>query len=81
MLLRGSSLHYTMKLKACYVHDTTIYYVSPQLKVDIAMQNLFDTDYADHLASVNRVNGAEIETGEKIPGAGRTFGLTATYQF
>ena len=62
-------------------HTTITYYVSPQLKVDIAMQNLFDTDYTDHLASVNRVNGADIETGEKIPGSGRMFGLTATYQF
>ncbi len=77
-----ASLHNETESNSYVLADTTItYYVSPQLKVDIAMQNLFDTDYADHLASVNRVNGAEIETGEKIPGAGRTFGLTATYQF
>ena len=77
-----ASLHNETESNSYVLADTTItYYVSPQLKVDIAMQNLFDTDYADHLASVNRVNGAEIEAGEKIPGAGRTFGLTATYQF
>ncbi len=45
------------------------------------LKNLTDKYYADHLSSTNRVAGAELAVGEKVPGIGRALSLGVRYHF
>ncbi|WP_395342859.1 TonB-dependent receptor [Ningiella sp. W23] len=64
------------------VFDTRFEYaLNKDWHVSLLVENLFDREYVDHLAGVNRVSNAEIARGEKLPGAGRNIGIRAQYQF
>jgi len=40
-------------------------------RVRAGVENLFNDNYHDHLAGINRVNDGDVAVGEPIPGAGR----------
>jgi iron complex outermembrane receptor protein len=42
-----------------------------RLTLELALDNLFDERYADHLGGINRVSGSDVPVGSRIPGAGR----------
>ena len=63
------------------VHSNLSYVINEELSLSMSVHNLLDEHYAPHLGSVNRVMGADIARGERVPGAGRTFAFTATYEF
>lgn len=48
------------------------YQVTPQLLISAGVNNVFDREYADHLAGVNRVVGVDIPEDERILGLGRS---------
>jgi iron complex outermembrane receptor protein len=49
--------------------------------VKAGVNNLFDTEYEDHLAGYNRVMGADIAPGERMPGMGMSAWVTGEYRF
>jgi iron complex outermembrane receptor protein len=42
------------------------------VRLDLGIENLFDTYYLDHLAGYNRITGSDVPLGSRLPGAGRT---------
>lgn len=63
------------------VVDFHISYDWNGLNMQLGIDNLFDKQYAPHLAGVNRVMESDIMPGEKIPAAGRSAFLNMLYQF
>ncbi|MDZ7781563.1 MAG: TonB-dependent receptor [Halioglobus sp.] len=54
--------------------------LAEQARLSLGIDNLFDENYEDHLAGVNRVRGnPDIAVGERLPGHGRSF--TARFDF
>lgn len=51
------------------------YYVDDTFSITLDINNIFDKQYAEHLASVNRVMGQEVTRGERLPALGRSVGL------
>jgi iron complex outermembrane receptor protein len=49
--------------------------------VELALENLSDGRYADHLAGVNRVSGSDVPVGVRIAGAGRSVAVSVNYEF
>lgn len=49
--------------------------------VKAGVNNLFDTEYEDHLAGYNRVMGGDLMPGERMPGTGMNAWLTGEYRF
>ncbi|PMG76887.1 TonB-dependent receptor [Shewanella sp. 10N.286.51.B7] len=45
------------------------------------VDNLFDTEYEDHLAGYNRVMGGDLMPGERMPGVGLQAWVTGEYRF
>jgi iron complex outermembrane receptor protein len=44
---------------------------SKTVKLNLGIDNLFDTLYFDHLGGINRVGGGDIAIGSRLPSAGR----------
>ncbi|MDQ3413702.1 MAG: TonB-dependent receptor [Verrucomicrobiota bacterium] len=59
----------------------TGYTFHEHLHVDLTLQNLFDENYADHLAGINRVLGSDVPVGQRIPSAGRALAISVSYEF
>ncbi|OJF70960.1 TonB-dependent receptor [Alteromonas sp. V450] len=51
------------------------------LQVTATIHNLFNKQYAPHTAGINRVMIADVEVGERVPGAGREWHFGLSYQF
>lgn len=51
------------------------------MSVSVGADNLFDTRYTRHLDGINRVNGPDLLSGQKMPGMGRNVYLKVGYQF
>ncbi|WP_298773129.1 TonB-dependent receptor [uncultured Shewanella sp.] len=49
--------------------------------VRAGINNLFDTEYEDHLAGYNRVYNTDIGVGSRMPGMGLTTWVTGAYRF
>ncbi|MCL1124853.1 TonB-dependent receptor [Shewanella surugensis] len=49
--------------------------------VRAGINNLFDTEYEDHLAGYNRVSSSDIAFGSRMPGMGLTTWVTGAYRF
>lgn len=49
--------------------------------VRAGINNLFDTEYEDHLAGYNRVSGSDIALGARMPGMGLSTWVTGAYRF
>jgi iron complex outermembrane receptor protein len=45
--------------------------LSANLSINAGVNNVFDRQYNDHLAGVNRANGSDVPVGQRIPGYGR----------
>jgi len=54
---------------------------SGTVRVEVGVENLLDKRYADHLGGVNRVAGGDLDTGERIPGAGRFAYGSVSWEF
>ncbi len=57
------------------------YQLSNGLSVTAGADNLFDTRYTRHLDGINRVNGPDLPSGQKMPGMGRNLYLKLGYRF
>lgn len=42
------------------------------LRFDVGVENLFNTNYIEHLAGYNRNSGSDVALGARLPGAGRS---------
>ena len=42
------------------------------VRLDLGIENLFDTYYLEHLAGYNRITGSDVPLGSRLPGAGRS---------
>ena len=51
------------------------------LNVNLALENLFNELYENHLAGVNRVLDSDVAVGARIPSAGRSVALSVSYEF
>ena len=51
------------------------------LAVGVALENVFDKRYADHLGGVNRVMQSDVLVGGRIPGAGRFVSVSVNCPF
>ena len=49
--------------------------------VDVALENVFDEKYEDHLGGINRVLGSDVPVGSHIPGVGRFVSVAMNYKF
>ena len=47
------------------------YQFTPQLRVSLGVENLFDKYYRDHLAGYNRNADSPVPIGDRLPGSGR----------
>lgn len=42
------------------------------VRLDLGIENLFDTYYLEHLAGYNRISNSDVPLGARLPGAGRS---------
>lgn len=54
---------------------------STRLTLTAGINNLFDTNYRDHLSAYNRVINPDIAIGERLPGYGVSAWMRASYEF
>ncbi len=54
---------------------------SEGIRISAGIENLFDKEYRRHLSGFNRVSGSDVDQGERLPGAGRNFFLSAAITF
>ncbi len=57
------------------------YQLSSDLRINTGIENLLDKDYADHLSGYNRNGDSGIPTGDRLPGRGRNFFVSAALSF
>ncbi|MFT6311428.1 MAG: iron complex outermembrane receptor protein [Porticoccus sp.] len=53
--------------------------LSANLSINAGVNNVFDRQYNDHLAGVNRAGGSDVGVGERIPGYGRNLFARAVW--
>ena len=46
--------------------------VHRNVELSLALENVFDELYADHLGGINSVGGSDVAVGQRIPGRGRS---------
>jgi iron complex outermembrane receptor protein len=63
------------------LHLRAGYTFREHLSVDVALENVFDENYADHLGGINRVLASDVPVGAHIPGAGRFVSVSVNYKF
>lgn len=63
------------------LHLRAGYTFRERLSLDIALENVFDERYADHLDGINRVADSDVAVGARIPGAGRFVSASVSYRF
>ena len=57
------------------------YKVSSDLRINAGIENLLDKDYVDHLTGYNRNGDSDIPVGDRLPGRGRNFFVSAALSF
>ncbi len=57
------------------------YRFDKELLLTAGVNNLFDSEYTDHLNGINRVNGSDVAVGERLPGAGRSLYARINYRW
>jgi iron complex outermembrane receptor protein len=55
--------------------------LSENFSINAGVNNLFDRDYNDHLAGVNRANGSDVAVGDRLPGYGRNVFAKAVWSW
>jgi len=63
------------------LHLRAGYTFRERLSVDLALENVFDERYANHLGGINRVLGSDVPVGSHIPGAGRFASVSVSCKF
>ena len=63
------------------LHLRSAYTFADGLLVGVALENVFDKRYADHLGGVNRVMQSDVPVGGRIPGAGRFLSVSVNCPF
>ncbi|MBW8183294.1 TonB-dependent receptor [Shewanella sp. NR704-98] len=61
--------------------NISLAYDADNWMVKAGVNNLFDTDYEDHLAGYNRAMGGDIAPGDRMPGMGMNAWVTGEYRF
>ena len=51
------------------------------VRVEARIDNLFDTNYQDHLTGINRAGGSDIPVGTRLPGAERSLSAGIIFSF
>jgi iron complex outermembrane receptor protein len=51
------------------------------LELELGLENVLDTPYADHLGGINRVSGGDVGVGQRLPGMGRSLYVMARAKF
>ncbi|HEY4273467.1 MAG TPA: TonB-dependent receptor [Candidatus Udaeobacter sp.] len=51
------------------------------LNIDVALENVFDTRYEEHLTGINYVLKSDVPVGARIPGPGRFVAVSVGYKF
>jgi len=57
------------------------YQLSSDLQINAGIENLLDKDYVDHLTGYNRNGDSDIPVGDRLPGRGRNFFVSAALSF
>ena len=57
------------------------YQLCSDLRINAGIENLLDKDYVDHLTGYNRNGDSDIPTGDRLPGRGRNFFVSAALSF
>jgi len=57
------------------------YQLSSDLRINAGIENLLDKDYVDHLTGYNRNGDSDIPVGDRLPGRGRNFFVSAALSF
>ena len=57
------------------------YQISSDLRINAGIENLLDKDYVDHLTGYNRNGDSDIPVGDRLPGRGRNFFVSAALSF
>jgi iron complex outermembrane receptor protein len=57
------------------------YKISSDLRINAGIENLLDKDYVDHLTGYNRNGDSDIPVGDRLPGRGRNFFVSAALSF
>ncbi len=60
---------------------TTNYSPTETLTIQAGVENLLDRHFLDHLSGYSRVANSDIPLGTRIPGTGRSFWVSANFQF
>ena len=55
--------------------------LSENFSINAGVNNLFDREYNDHLAGVNRANGSDVAVGDRLPGYGRNVFAKAVWSW
>jgi iron complex outermembrane receptor protein len=63
------------------LHFRVQYTILKHLTLEVAVENLTNELYQDHLGGVNRVLDSDVPVGERIPGAGRFAYVGASVSF
>ncbi|MCL4180099.1 MAG: TonB-dependent receptor [Verrucomicrobia bacterium] len=50
----------------------TRFQLNRHLELELGLNNVFDTDYTDHLGGINRVLESDVAVGQRLPGIGRS---------
>lgn len=61
--------------------NISVSYDADNWLVKAGVDNLFDTEYEDHLAAYNRVMGGDLTPGQRMPGTGLNAWVTGEYRF
>ena len=51
------------------------------LVIQGGVNNVFDRDYAPHLAGINRAQGSDVAVGDRLPGMGRNLYARVSWSF
>lgn len=63
------------------IHLGARWQLTQAFSVSAQLQNALDKYYTAHTAGVNRVSDADIAVGDKLPGTGREWQVSASYRF
>ena len=61
------------------VHAHARWSPTPNLRLDVGIENIFNRAYVDHLAGYNRIAGSDVGIGERLPGLGRSAFLKVSW--
>ncbi len=76
-----SETQFEQKTAGYGLMNISVAYDADSWMLKAGVNNLFDTEYEDHLAGYNRAMGGDLMPGERMPGTGLNAWLTGEYRF